>query len=230
MTSQEHFKNKNFVQIGEAINGQTAELLYYYTKLETRKLIFLEEQKESIRKQYGCSDNTNALEKQYGEFTDTQCPGTFSKYGDLTFDTLLLLLLPKMEEATGMKLIPTYSYHRLYKHGDYLKAHRDRKSCDISATMCLGYDLSNLNEKEQQEYNWCMYVKDNEGLITKSFLKPGDMFIYRGELLEHWRDNFIGVNHSQVFLHYNKAEDTENLYDGRPELGLPGIFMRNNNA
>lgn len=220
--SAEQFQQDHFTTAKQVLDRQTAELLYYYTKLEVRKLIFLEEQPEYIRKQYGCSEETLPHEKQYGYFSDTQVQGTFSKYGDLTFDTLLLLLLPKMEEITGMKLVPTYSYHRLYKHGDKLKPHIDRKSCDISATVCLGYDISNLEE----DYNWGISVKgDNH--TTEIFLDPGDMLVYRGEVLEHWRDVYRGVNHSQVFLHYNKAEDIENLYDGRPELGLPGLFMRN---
>ena len=35
-------------------------------------------------------------------------------------------------------------------------------------------------------------------------MKPGDMIIYRGCELEHWREPYWGKNHIQVFLHYNE--------------------------
>ena len=58
-------------------------------------------------------------------------------------------------------------------------------------------------------------------------LKPGDMLIYSGCDLEHWRDAFPGKDCGQVFLHYNdrtKKTAKANLYDTRPFLGLPSWF------
>ena len=62
-------------------------------------------------------------------------------------------------------------------------------------------------------------------------LKSGDLLIYEGCKLEHWREAFDGENCSQAFLHYNdlssnKAE--ENKYDKRPFIGLPAFFIENN--
>ena len=76
-----------------------------------------------------------------------------------------------MELLTNLKLIPTYSYHRLYKHNDILKKHKDRKSCEISTTVCLGYDISNL---ENKNYNWPMFVLQN-GKEIPLYLNAGDM-------------------------------------------------------
>ena len=45
-----------------------------------------------------------------------------------------------MEEVTGLKLYPAYTYARIYKKGDELKRHKDRFSCEISTTMNLGGD------------------------------------------------------------------------------------------
>jgi hypothetical protein len=39
-----------------------------------------------------------------------------------------------MEKHTKLKLIPTYSYARIYKKGDVLHRHKDRFSCEISTT------------------------------------------------------------------------------------------------
>ena len=55
-------------------------------------------------------------------------------------------------------------------------------------------------------------------------LKVGDMLIYSGCELEHWREPFQGNICSQVFLHYNHANGPfakTNLLDGRPLLGVP---------
>ena len=133
-------------------------------------------------------------------------------------DTLLLKTLPIMEKHTGMKLIPTYSYARIYKNGDILDRHKDRFSCEVSTTMNLGGD------------EWPIYIepsgeKDKDGI--KVTLKPGDMLVYKGALYEHWREPFEGEDCGQVFLHYNneKTEGADNnTYDSRPHLGLPSYF------
>ena len=46
-------------------------------------------------------------------------------------------MLPLIEKHSGRKLLPTYSYMRIYKKGDVLADHRDRESCEISATLNL---------------------------------------------------------------------------------------------
>ena len=62
-------------------------------------------------------------------------------------------------------------------------------------------------------------------------LEPGDMLMYRGCQLEHWRDAFEGENCVQVFLHYNDASNPnslDNIYDSRPFLGLPDMYTKQN--
>jgi hypothetical protein len=133
-------------------------------------------------------------------------------------ETLLFKLLPIMEKHTKLKLNPNYSYARIYKKGDILHRHKDRFSCEISTTLNLGGDP------------WPIYLEPSgkegkEGI--KVDLNFGDMLIYRGNELEHWREKFKGENCCQVFLHYNnlKTEGSkENIYDRRPHLGLPGSF------
>ena len=123
-----------------------------------------------------------------------------------------------LEDETGLKLYETYSYARIYKTGDELKRHKDRYSCEVSTTLNLGGD------------NWPIYLEPSgkegkEG--NKISLRQGDMLIYKGCEVEHWRESFNGVNCAQVFLHYNDASDEkaeENRYDGRPFLGLPAWF------
>jgi hypothetical protein len=66
---------------------------------------------------------------------DQQVPDSHSKYADPAMESLLLLLHSTMEENTGLKLYPTYSYYRVYRNGDSLEHHTDRHSCEISATL-----------------------------------------------------------------------------------------------
>ena len=58
-------------------------------------------------------------------------------------------------------------------------------------------------------------------------LEAGDMLMYRGCELEHWREPFEGEDCGQVFLHYNDSNSKnaeENKFDRRPMIGLPSWF------
>lgn len=159
-------------------------------------------------------------EMQNLKLGDLQAPNSHSKYADPTMETMLLHLHSIIEKNTGLSLYPTYSYYRVYRPGDDLKKHKDRPSCEISMTLCLGYDIMNL-PKDQQDWNWPMWVH-SQGEDKEIFMKPGDGIIYRGCDVEHWRLPYIGNNHAQVFLHYNS--ELENKFDNRPYVGLPGSY------
>lgn len=123
---------------------------------------------------------------------DRQVPKALSAYGDVFMDGLLTDLLPAAEQATGRKLFPTYSYFRIYKRGDALAKHKDRPSCEISLTVCLGY---------AGEGPWPILIEIPSG-VSSIDLNPGDALIYRGVECPHWREPFTGDHAVQVFLHY----------------------------
>ena len=166
------------------------------------------------------------------ENEEEQIPNTYSQYGNMAMETLMLKIQPVMEKATELKLYPAYTYARIYKKGDVLKRHKDRFSCEISTTMNLGGD------------DWPLYLepdsskggtKEGVGYVSENTkgvqvdLKPGDMMVYRGMELEHWRNKFKGKECIQVFLHYNNRKTPgtkENIFDKRPHLGLPSWFKR----
>ena len=132
------------------------------------------------------------------ETKDEQVENTYCAYSDIAMETLLLKCQPAMEKATGLKLYPAYSYARAYKKGDELKRHKDRFSCEISTTMNLGGDP------------WPIYLEPSGETGKKGVqvnLKQGDMLVYRGIDLEHWREKFKGKECVQVFLHYNDVKD-----------------------
>ena len=160
------------------------------------------------------------FESMFGSWDDDQIPNTYSHYADLVMEVLLAELLPLMMKKTGLKLTPNYSYARIYKKGDELKRHKDRFSCEISTTLNLGGDP------------WPIFLEPSgkKGMKgVKIDLKPGDMLVYRGCDLEHWREPFEGDSCTQVFLHYNNLKtkgSEENLFDRRPHLGLPSYFKK----
>jgi len=203
------FKTNKYVIVKNVINKDLFLFLYNY--LIMKKQVY----DTCLNKQF-----ISPFETLLGSYenSDQQIPNTYSCYADISMETLLLKIQPIMEKETGLKLHPSYTYARIYKKGDILHRHKDRFSCEISATMNLGGD------------DWPIYLepsgkKGQKGI--KVNLNPGDMLIYRGCELEHWREKFEGDECVQVFLHYNdvKSIDSEkNMFDQRLHLGLPAWF------
>ena len=166
----------------------------------------------------------------FGTWSDQQVPNTYSHYADMVMETLMMKVLPKMQEETGLKLVPTYSYARLYKTGDILKRHKDRPSCEISTTLNLGgapwpifIDGTGSDNVVDERKN---IHKPDAPKGTKVLLEVGDMLVYSGCELERWREPFEGDICGQVFLHYNHVNGpfaNKNMFDGRPKLGLPSF-------
>ena len=176
--------------------------------------------------------NLHSQSPLLGTWGDTQIPNTYSCYGDFVMDTLLVKMLPIMKKETGLNLIPTYSYARAYKKGDKLRRHSDRASCEISTTLNLGGDpwpifIDGTGTKSVvDEYK--EIHKPNAPKVTKVLLDVGDMLVYSGCELEHWREPFEGNTCGQVFLHYNHVNGPfaeKNRFDKRPMLGLPPFRM-----
>lgn len=198
------FKKNKYKVVKNAIDKKFCKFLFDYF-LNRRYLTFI-----LLNHKY-----INPSETMLGAFGDGQVPQTFNIYSDIVFETLLQDIKPIMEKETQMKLYPNYSYARLYKKGDVLKRHKDRMACDISTTLNLGGQP------------WPIYLEPTgkEGKKgVKIDLNPGDMLIYRGCDLEHWREPFKGTDCAQVFLHYNKKSKNAVKFDGRPMLGLPEFF------
>jgi len=199
-------KNKYSVLKG-VISKEIADFAFSYFLNKRKVARFLFDQKY-----------ISPFTEYWGVWTDEQVPNTYSHYGDVLMETLLQKVKPVMEKHTGLKLSETYSYARIYKKGDVLVRHKDRYSCEISTTLNLGGD------------EWPIYLDPtgNKGQAgVKAILEPGDMLIYSGCELEHWREEFKGKDCAQVFLHYNDAKKKtakENQYDKRPFLGLPSWY------
>jgi len=136
--------------------------------------------------------------------------GALSSIGDVFMDGLLMDLLPRAEGISRLKLFPTYSYFRVYRRGDVLAKHTDRPSCEISLSLCLGYE---------GQSPWPLKVESPAG-ISSIELAPGDGLFYRGIECPHWRDSMNLDHAAQVFLHYVDQDGpyAEWKYDKRPAL------------
>tara|TARA_R110000751_G_scaffold194862_1_gene300242 strand:- start:118 stop:780 length:663 start_codon:yes stop_codon:yes gene_type:complete len=215
------FKKLKYTVIKEAISKDLATYVYNYFLM--KKQVY----DTCIQERYLSPFETI---NGFYEGETNQIPNTFSLYSDPAMDTLLLKCQSVVEKSTGLKLYPNYTYSRIYKKGDELKRHKDRFSCEISTTLNLGGD------------SWPIYISPHENVgipdgkkITDYSkvegisvdLNPGDMMVYKGNELEHWRQKFKGKNCGQVFLHYNNvrtAGSKFNMFDKKRHLGLPAWF------
>ena len=205
------FKKNKYTVIKNAISKDLATFLANYFVI--RKQVY----DTCIEAKY-----ISPFENAFGVYEkgNQQVPNTYAHYSDVAFETLMLKLQPIMEKETKLKLNPAYTYARIYKKGDELKRHKDRFSCEISTTINIGGDP------------WPIYLEPSGDVNKKGIkvnLSPGDMLVYRGCDLEHWREKFKGKECVQAFLHYNDINTqgaNKNIFDQRPHLGLPSWFRQ----
>jgi len=221
------FKKNKYVIIRKAIDKDLALFLYNYFHMKKKVL-------DTCLKAKYISPYETLLGEYEPEYE--QIPHTYSTYADIAMETLMLKCQSKMEKITGLKLYPSYSFARIYKKGDELKRHKDRFSCEISTTMNLGGDAWSIYLSPNENVGVCEADGGKKGITTASKatgisvdLKPGDMLVYLGCELEHWREKFKGKDCAQVFLHYNNRKtpgSRNNMFDTRLHLGLPNWFKR----
>jgi len=211
------FKKKKYEVIRQALSKELSNFIFNYMMLQRDAVNFMLK-----------NNKVNPANPFIGNRVDSQIPGAYSKYADWVMETLLMYMIPIMKAKTGMDLVPTYSYTRLYEKGNKLRRHKDRESCEVSTTLHLGGDEWPIF----LDPSGADFVIDEFKEIHKPGapkgvrvdLKIGDMLIYAGHELEHWREPFEGTVCSQVFLHYNHANGPfakTNLLDKRPMLGVP---------
>jgi len=174
------FKKDKYQVIKGVVSKELADFCYQYFLNKRKVARYLFDEKY-----------LSQFTEYFGVWNDTQIPETYSHYSDIVMETLLQKVKPVMEEQAEIKLTETYSYARIYKKGDELKRHKDRYSCEISTTLNLGGD------------DWSIFLepsgeKGKDGIEVK--LEAGDMLIYRGCDLEHWRTPFEGEDCGKVFI------------------------------
>ena len=212
------FSEKKYQVIEKAISYELANFGFNYLLLKRESVAWMQS-----------NNYISKFTPGFGTWEDKQVPNTYSCYSDMFMETLMMKVLPIMQQRTNMNLIPCYTYTRIYKKGDILHRHKDRPSCEISTTLHLGGN------------SWPIFLDPIgansivSGSETTTIVKPdapkgipidlevGDMLVYSGCELEHWREPFEGDHCAQVFLHYNNIDGpfgTQNKFDKRPLLGI----------
>ena len=211
------FKEHKYLVIRNAISVELANFAFNY-------FLMKRDATEWMHKNNYVSEYTPG----FGTWKDKQIPNTFSCYGDTFMETLMMKVLPVMKKHTDLDVIPTYSYTRAYKKGDVLKRHKDRPSCEISTTIHLGGNPWSIYIDPTGSNNVIDEMKEihkpNAPKGIKVDLNVGDMLVYSGCELEHWREAFEGDVCVQTFLHYNNIDGQfarNNTFDKRPMLGIP---------
>lgn len=163
----------------------------------------LEQNYYKVLDKFISSDRANNLYTQFQQdikdypeafHIDDQCPSSTAIYNYKPFVILLCEKVNFMSDLMQEPMLPTYTYARLYKHGEILHPHTDRPSCEISVTLHLGGDMP-----------WDIWFTKPDGTKVNYNLSPGQATAYTGMVSEHWREAYKGQNYAQVFLHYVRA-------------------------
>jgi hypothetical protein len=173
-------------------------MIHYYKKfLSKEELVGVKEYMESL------------FFKQREKRTkpDPMVKNALCVYGDPVMDYFLCSKKHVIEKAFKKKLLPTYTYSRLYTNGQALFKHKDRPACEISLTLNIWQDV-----------NWPIFM---EGKAYDC--KPGEAVFYEGGKYEHWREAYEGETCCQIFMHYvdAKGNNTDQAYDGLGKLKYP---------
>ena len=146
---------------------------------------------------------------------EEQVKGSLARYNHPSYKSAHHIILKLIENILEMDLLPTYFYDRFYYVGQELSRHKDRPSCEISATLQIS------TNREGAWPIWFQLPDNSENSVS---MKNGDMVIYKGCEREHWREPLQSRNgkvkkfinnlqkkeddtyHHQIFFHYVNAQ------------------------
>lgn len=196
MDTVDFFKQNKYAHVSNLVSPELTTFIYNYLVI-----------KACTNREF--SDSEDSSDENYIR----KC------YGDLNIETLSGFLVDKISSVTQKKLCPTYTYSRVYTHGEILKPHTDRPSCEYSITLNLGGDPWSIYMGEMNKDN---DLDNGYSIKGEILLKPGDGVVYMGEKLVHWRNRFEGDHCVQAFLHYIDMDGPhypEWAYDKRKNIG-----------
>jgi hypothetical protein len=169
--------------------------------------------------------NNEELEALVSEFKSLECrckivndqssrymENKFLYYGYRTFERKLVEFIPKIEEIVKVKLTPTYSFGIIYHNNSLFERHIDRPCCEYTATICLKYDTM----------PWILWLEPPGYPPIPISLNNGDMLIFNGNEIPHWREKYNYSEHIQLLLHYVEKDGKyeKYKYDERRKLNL----------
>lgn len=139
-------------------------------------------------------------------------------------------MTPRIEQITGVRLLPTYSYFRTYQHGDVCRIHADRAACEHSLSLTLAYadgiawplEVADTRVAEAQRQT----VRGDESFGDEAHspypMAPGDGVLYRGYDYRHGRTTGNPNRWSaHLFMHWVDRDGPyrDQAFDGKPLTG-----------
>jgi hypothetical protein len=158
-----------------------------------------------------CDRLSEIIRSQPNPNADPQVYKGYSYYNLPSINILQGLLCDEISNKIGKRIVPSYSFCRVYKKGSELVRHCDREECEVSITLNLS-----------QTHPWPIYMSD-----TPILLDTGDAICYEGRTVEHWREPFQGDEYIQVFLIYvlENGQYRNSAWDYKKvPVGLPVQF------
>lgn len=192
MTSTNEFQTRRYTSVQKFVDQQSIQTISRYL--------------EYMYKRY---PENNQKEKSDGS-------SKIAWYADPLIETVLFNSLHNVEQITGYKLFPTYSYARIYTKGDELKPHIDRPACEVSVT-CNVATIGNP---------WPIWMQAPGNGPSEHYMEPGDACVYHGCEVKHWRSSATETEiNVQFMLHYVRQDgpNADYKFDRRKSLGLPYI-------
>lgn len=164
-----------------------------------------------------------------GPLVDRACPELSGMQWPVLL-TFLWGLTPRIEAATGVPLLPTYSYFRLYHQGDRCRVHADRRACEHSLSLTLAYSddlpwpLSVASEPTDPNSADATAIGDDFGRQSWQdySMQAGDAVLYRGIDYRHGR---LEPNPNRwsahLFMHWvaRDGEHRDCAFDGKAMAG-----------
>jgi|TARA_B100002019_G_scaffold269986_1_gene263232 hypothetical protein len=132
-------------------------------------------------------------------------------------------LKEKVSTIIGLDLRPAYSYGRIYRYGNYLPKHIDRKASEFGISITTYTDT-----------DWKLNF-DIDGRNIKKSCNVGEGIIYKGSVTPHWRNNFKGKLQIQLLLFYVDSNgdysnlENDNLLGTSSNIQIPNLETRKRN-
>jgi hypothetical protein len=103
-------------------------------------------------------------------------------HNDPVARTIHPLLVPSVSAIVGETMKPSFSYLVRYLEGAGLAAHKDREQCDATAVLQVDFEPASDGPTP-----WPLVFTSARGR-EEARMAPGDMIVFRGNLVEHHRD------------------------------------------
>jgi hypothetical protein len=185
------FKKKGFVLASDFVAEETCDLLREYVEQQSK---------------------LGMVETAGGEPR-----GSYREYSTVLGESLLNLLMSRVEALVGRPLTPTFSFLRVYGPGECLASHTDRDACEV----CVSIHFARWADNGAAD-GWPLYF-DGEPLACE----VADAVVFKGTKVKHWRRPRKGSAWGILSLHYvySDGRHAGEKYDRRATLGASKEYL-----